>query len=244
MNENSNIDFSIVVPAYNEENFIGKTLDSLLASTRAPSSGLRGEIIVVDNNSTDKTADLAKAKGAKVVFEKINCIARARNAGAAAASGRYILFVDADTVVSSELVNECLRQMETGKACAGGADVTFDRELPLFGKMFLHFWNTLVKIYPMAAGSFLFCRKDAWQETGGFDDRLYASEEVHFSRELRRWGRKHGYKFVLLKQKTITSARKFSWYSSTRILLSFAFFTIFPFAVRSRRLCSLWYERK
>ncbi len=238
------IDFSVIVPAFNEENYIGKTLDSLLEAIRSPASGLTGEIIVVDNNSTDKTAEFARSRGAKVVFEKINCIARARNAGAEAASGRYIFFVDADTIVSGKLIDECLSQMEHGKACGGGADVTFDIDLPFFGKLFLLTWNTAVKIYPMAAGSFLFCRKDAWEQTGGFDNRLYASEEIHFSRELRRWGRNNGYRFVLLKIPTVTSGRKFSWYSTTRIMLSFAFFAICPFAVRSRRLCAMWYERK
>ena len=243
-NKINDIDFSIIVPAFNEENFIGKTLDSLLEATKAPRGGLKGEIIVVDNNSTDKTAEFARSKGAKVVFEKINCIARARNAGAKSASGKYLLFVDADTCISARLLDECLLQMEDKKVCGGGGDVTFDIELPFFGKMFLLFWNTLVKIYPMAAGSFLFCRKDAWEQTGGFDENLYASEEVHFSRELRKWGRRNGYKFALLKIPTVTSGRKFSWYSSTRIVLSFAFFAIFPFAVRSRRLCAIWYERK
>ncbi len=244
MDEKNNIDFSLIVPAYNEEGFIGKTLDSLFAATKDPFNGLRGEIIVVDNNSTDKTAELARSNGAKVVFEKINCIARARNAGAKAASGRYLFFIDADTSAPTALINECLNQFENRKACGGGSSVTFDIELPLFGKIFLWIWNTAVKYHPMAAGSFLFCRKDAWEQTGGFDETVYASEEIWFSRQLRKWGRKHGYKFVIVNIPTVTSGRKFSWYSTNRIMLSFMFFAVFPFAVRNKRLCSMWYERK
>ena len=79
---------SIVVPAYNEE----KEITACLASVQdcwdeVSHQHLHCEIIVVDNNSTDKTADLAWAAGAKVVFEPINQISRARNSGAAAATG-------------------------------------------------------------------------------------------------------------------------------------------------------------
>lgn len=237
-------DFSIIVPAFNEEAFIGKTLASIRAAMLHPPGGLCGELVVVDNNSTDQTAALAQAAGATVVFEKINCIARARNAGARAATGRYLIFVDADTLVSPALVNEVLRQMGEERVCGGGATVTFDLELPWAGKRFLWLWNQLVKLHPIAAGSFLFCRKDAWEQTGGFNEKVYAAEEVLFSRALRRWGRAHGYRFRLVPLPTVTSARKFSWYSTWRIMLSFTLFAIFPFAVRSRRLCAIWYERK
>src|SRR6266513_428227 len=85
--------------------------------------GWEAALIVCDNNSTDRTGDLARAAGATVVFEPINQIARARNSGAAAASGDWLIFVDADSHPSAELFAEVAGQIEAGKCLAGGATV-------------------------------------------------------------------------------------------------------------------------
>ncbi len=239
-----NFTYSLIVPAYNEEKYIGLTIDSLLAVKEKLSGLFNGEIIVVDNNSSDGTAKLAESMGVRVVFEKVNCIARARNSGAKAASGKYLFFVDADTTVPEELIREALRCLEEKDICGGGTQINFDRRIPFSGKILLWTWNTIVKFYPMAAGSFLFCRKDAWEATGGFDEELYASEEISFSKKLRKWGKRNGKKFTVLKIPAVTSGRKFEWHSMTWIILNFMFFAIFPFGVRSRRLCHLWYKRK
>ena len=78
---------SVIVPAYNEAKWIQRCLSSVFAALQANAHpGLSSEVIVVDNNSTDGTGELARTAGARVVFEPINQIARARNAGAASAS--------------------------------------------------------------------------------------------------------------------------------------------------------------
>ena len=75
---------SIVIPAFNEERLIERCLQSISASLVANLKPcFTSEIIVVDNNSTDNTANLARQAGAQVIFEPINQIGRARNAGAA-----------------------------------------------------------------------------------------------------------------------------------------------------------------
>ena len=75
---------SIIIPAFNEERLIEHCLRSVSASLAVNDRpGLTSEIIVVDNNSTDNTANLARQAGAGVVFEPINQIGRARNTGAA-----------------------------------------------------------------------------------------------------------------------------------------------------------------
>lgn len=111
--------FSIVIPAFNEENYLGNTLDSL-RSGMSEISDLKGEIIVVDNNSSDKTAEVATAKGARVVFEPINQISKARNTGAKLAKGEYLIFIDADTQVSPELLGLVLKKLRYYN-CGGGA---------------------------------------------------------------------------------------------------------------------------
>ncbi len=78
---------SVVVPAFNEERLLGATLEAIRTAARAFDDRGGWELIVCDNNSTDRTAGIARAAGARVVFEPHNQISRARNRGAAAASG-------------------------------------------------------------------------------------------------------------------------------------------------------------
>ena len=95
---------SVIVPAFNEERLLQGTLRSIRAAMAAfDRRGWMSELIVCDNNSTDRTAEIARAEGATVVFEPFNQIARARNAGAAHASGDWLVFVDADSQPSLRL---------------------------------------------------------------------------------------------------------------------------------------------
>ncbi len=92
----SSMKVSVVIPAFNEARLLGETLRHVQAAlTVFTSRGWGVEIIVCDNNSTDATAEIARAAGATVVFEPENQIARARNSGAAAATGDWLIFVDA-----------------------------------------------------------------------------------------------------------------------------------------------------
>ena len=93
-------------------------------------------------------------------------------------------------------------------------------------------------------GSFVFSLAQGFFESGGFDEKIYAGEEILFSRRISKWGRKHNLPFIILEDyPVITSARKFHWYSSLHLALLLLFFTIFPLALRSRSLCKFWYSR-
>src|SRR5579863_7951521 len=92
--------------------------------------GWPSELVVCDNNSTDHTAELARAAGATVVFEPVNQIARARNKGAEAATGDWLIFVDADSHPSLELFADVAAAIESGKYVYGGATVTLDGHYP------------------------------------------------------------------------------------------------------------------
>src|SRR5215831_3369607 len=104
---------SVIVPAFNEERLIAESLrhinTALGAFTRR---NWDTELVVCDNNSTDRTGQLARAAGAKVVFEAVNQIARARNRGAEGATGDWFIFVDADTHPSAELFDDVATQIE------------------------------------------------------------------------------------------------------------------------------------
>ena len=153
--------------------------------------------------------------------------------------------MDADTLISADLVTAALAALDSGTICGGGTTVAFDRaRLPFAARSFAWFWHRLIRIVPMAAGSFTFCRSEAWVAVGGFDEKVYASEEVWFSRALARWGRRHGQRFVILDIPVVTSARKLDQYSATRMVAIMLLIACFPPLVRSRRVCHLWYERQ
>ena len=207
-------------------------------------SGLYGEIVVTNNNSTDRTAEIAEKSGARVIFEGHRQIARARNAGAREASGRYIIFVDGDTRISPALLKKTLTALESGVCCRGGTIVEPDGYLSPWAGRALKLWLFLSKTFKWACGAYVFCTRDAFLETGGFDERYYAAEEIFFSRALRLWGRKQGQSFVILEEPIITSNRKTEWYSEREMLFIILdmLFHFRPF--RSRAAChNLWYRR-
>jgi glycosyltransferase involved in cell wall biosynthesis len=232
--------YSVIIPAYNEAGFLPHTLESLSEAMRA--LPYAGEIVVVDNNSTDETADIARAFGARVVFEPINQISRARNAGAAAARGELFVFVDADTEVGANVLGQALKQLREAAVCGGGASVAMNHP-HWFPARVLAAWNRFSRLARIAAGCFLFCRRDAFTACGGFSEKVYASEEIWLSIALARWGRSRHRRFVVLRETVATSARKVDWLSAGAITRQVLIFLLFPLAVRSKRFCGAWYVR-
>ncbi|HEY9148937.1 MAG TPA: glycosyltransferase [Gammaproteobacteria bacterium] len=235
-------DYSIIVPAYNEERWLPATLQALKQAMAT--QALRGELIVVDNNSSDNTAALARAAGAKLVFEPYNQISRARNAGAAQARGRFLLFVDADTHLSAALLARALQKMDSGCCCGGGARVAFDHLPSRASRLGLALWNFLSRRLHLAAGCFLYARREAFAAVGGFSEAVYASEEIWLSRRLRHWGRRHGERFCIIDDEAaLSSGRKLEWFGPWRQAGLLLLVLVFPFFVRFRRLCGFWYQR-
>lgn len=236
-----NIDYSIIVPAYNEEEMLQNTINHLKEAMATVS--LKGEIVVTDNNSTDRTAEIAKNAGANVVFEAINQISRARNAGANHAKGRYFIFVDADTIVPPALLQNAIKNLESGKCCGGGATLTADG-VPHVVKGILGYWNLISKTFRLAAGCFVYSRRDDFEACGGFSNKVYATEEVWFSIALKRKARKYKRKFLIINEpKVITSARKLIWYSYSYQSIVLLLIFIFPFVTRFKWVCGYWYKR-
>ena len=234
---------SLLIPAYNEEQYLAPVLARMHASFAAVGYA-DYEIVVCDNNSSDRTADVARAGGARVVHEPHNQISRARNAAARAARGRWLIFVDADTLVSAELFAATLRRFEGGRVCAGGAALVFGlQDVGRAAAAMLWTWNRVSALAKLAAGSYVYCYRQAWEECGGFDEAVYAGEEIYFSRRLKRWARAHGLRFeILTETPVVTSARKMEWYGQ-RELLWRAFKMLRPGALKRRDHCGLWYTR-
>jgi glycosyltransferase involved in cell wall biosynthesis len=236
------VDYSIIVPAYNEETLLAETLGLLKVAMAAQS--FTGELIVVDNNSTDRTGQIAHGLGASVVFEPINQISRARNAGARVAQGRYLVFVDADTKIAPELLGQALENLDSGRCSGGGAVVVLDAGMHYGARLVLRFWNWISVRLRLAAGCFFYCRRDDFTRCGGFSEQVYASEEIWLSRCLKHAGRKDGRHFCVIGAPgALSSGRKLHWYGHGAQLLLLLALLLFPFLVRYKRFCGFWYRR-
>ena len=235
---------SIIVPAFNESRLIEQCLQSITTSVEANSRpGLTSEVIVVDNNSTDNTAELARQAGAQVVFEPINQIGRARNAGAAHATGDWLLFLDADSLLSPGLFTDILHMIESGRYVGCGSTLQMDG-LPWWANLTLQLWTGTSVLCRWAAGALVVCRRDAFEEVGGFDQELYALDEIRLSKQLKRWGGRRGLRFTILTKHPLeTSSRKVSLYSGREIAGQiFRIFLLPKKTLHDKKQLSVWYD--
>jgi len=235
---------SIVVPAFNEEKLIDQSLAKIKAATAAFCPlGWESEIIVCDNNSTDRTAKVARATGAKVVFEPVNQISRARNRGASAATGDWLVFVDADSFPSFELFADVSQAIQSGKCIGGGAVVVMD-QADGWGTFLVRGWNLLSRLKRWAAGSLVFCEAAAFRHLNGFSQELYAAEEIEFSVRLKRLAGSRGKEVVILhRNPLLTSARKMHLYSfSEHLRLMLRTLIHGGRNLKKRSACALWYD--
>lgn len=235
---------SIVVPAFNEARGLPATLASIRRSSAAfDTRGWAHELIVCDNNSTDATADVARSAGATVVFEPINQISRARNAGAAVATGDWLVFVDADSHPSPELFADAADAIATGRCLAGGATVTLDGGTAL-GRGVVLVWNVVSRIGRLAAGSFIFCDARAFREVGGFSLELFATEELELFKRLKRLARRTRRRIVILhRHPLVTSDRKARLYTKSEMATSLlkSMLTLGR-TMKNRDDCYVWYD--
>lgn len=227
---------SFVVPAHDEEALIGDTLRTLRAS--ADAAGVPYEIIVVNDASTDRTAAIATAAGARVVDVNVRQIAAARNAGAKVATGDTLIFVDADTWVPPATIRAVVEARRAG-VIGGGAVVRADEPMPRYGRVLMPISVWILRTCRWAAGCFLFAERAAFEAVGGFDERLYASEEIALSRALKRRGR-----FVILPESVTTSSRKMRTYSGFEVFATFLRLGLFPGQLKRRSALHFWYGRR
>ena len=228
------MELSFIIPAHNEEDHLPRTLGALrqaMATLTQPH-----ELIVVDDDSTDRTAAIAAEHGARIVPVKLRQIAAVRNAGAAASSGRALIFLDADTVLPAATMHAAIAALNQ-ETVAGGAYVNFDEPLGIGARSMLGLWNFMSRLHRWAAGCFLFTRADAFRGVGGFDERFYAAEEIVLSERLHRAG-----PFTILSQPVITSARKLHSHSITdQLVVMLKTVATGGRAIQQREGLELWY---
>jgi glycosyltransferase involved in cell wall biosynthesis len=235
---------SIVVPAFNEEQIIATSLQNIRhAMTAFEAVGWTSELIVCDNNSTDRTTEIARDAGAVVVFEPVNQISRARNAGAAMAHGDWLVFVDADSHPTRELFEEVVDVIRRGRCLAGGSTIYFEHPAPIVA-FIGGCWNRFSRVTRWAAGSFIFCEASAFRQVGGFSLELYAAEEIDLFRKLKRLARRTGRTIrILHRHPLLTSGRKARLYTP-REAITFALRTVMQRGrtLRSPEECFQWYD--
>ena len=220
MRAGSRIAFSVVIPAHNEEQYIGKCLAAVKAAAEAVRP-CTTEIIVVANRCTDRTAEIAAQYGAAVLQNDDKCISSIRNTGIRAAKGRIIVTVDADTVIPRGTLQEIRQMLSTGRYIGGGANPKFDRMSPgiLCSTLYVA-WNLLpvmLRERAYLSGAVFWFRKADFERAGGFDESLVSLEDMDFARRMNRMGCAEGKRWGTLKaSRPVTSSRKFDqfgdWY--------------------------------
>ena len=201
---------SVIIPAFNEEGYLGETLASL---NRAKAflqgeGGHPAEIIVVDNDSDDSTADVARALSATVASERQHNIAKVRNTGAKLSNGDVLVFVDADTVVPDKLLSRIVEAMADA-TCFGGAVDPDYRPMKLTVKVYLQFWRILGKLTGMAQGATQFCRRDLFFALNGYDETLFMGEDVDLHWRLKRIAKRQNGSVVFIEDlRVVPSTRR------------------------------------
>ena len=228
---------SFVIPAHDEAALLGDTLSALQAA--ADSLQLDYEVVVVDDASTDDTAGIARRAGTRVLQVSHRHIAATRNAGAGVARGERLVFVDADTRLDATVLSAAIAAMDAG-AVGGGCAVRLAGKVRLTERGFTALVMQAFRLTGIGPGCFLFCTPEAFEAAGGFDERLYAAEDVAFSRALARLGR-----FAILREHVVTSDRKLRTFGlPAHLRLALRLLLRGRRTLESREHLGLWYAAR
>lgn len=239
----SPISFSIIIPAYNEEKELPYTFQHLQYALSRFQTEIGGqvEIIVVNNNSSDQTAEIAKKLGAKVIFEEKRQIARARNCGGTIAQGNILLFCDADTHLHPNTLVKIYTLMNDQKLAGGGIKIAPD-ELNKFNRTGLFLWNIVSELIQISGGT-LFCRKKIFNDLDGFSEKFYIGEEVLFQLKMKLYCLRNNTRTILLPDCiAVTSMRKIREYGLIRYGWAVLRCFMFPWLATNKKFCALWYN--
>ncbi len=183
---------SVVVPAYNEEEYIRSCLESLIYQEH---SGFDYEIIVVDGRSADRTREIAREYGARVLVQSRRGIAEARQLGFESARGEVIASTDADSVVPSDWLARLVSELNNEPDAVGvyGPIRLYDgkdyEDLFSYYVAGTYLWLNAAIKKPAFSGQNFAVRRAAWKAVGGFDTYWLSAEDLNLSLKLSDVGR-------------------------------------------------------
>lgn len=231
---------SVIIPAYNEEKYLHATM----AALKTALAGINdAEIIVVDNESSDATREIALAYGASIVDESEHNIGKVRNTGADRASGDVLVFLDADTIVKPGLIEKIIEAISDPRCVGGSVAVEYEqfskRKWARFYLSMFQFWGRFLK---MRQGAIQFCRSAVFRELGGYDTTIYVGEDIEFHWRLDKLAKEGGGFTAFIEDPPVrTSSRRFDKMPLWRALVFTHPLTIF-LGWRVRSIWKDWYE--
>jgi len=219
---------SIIIPALNEE----KYLPLLLKSIKDQSFSKEHEIIVADAGSKDKTIEIARSFGCKVVKGGLPAVGR--NNGAKAAKGGLLLFLDADIILSENFLENSFSEFEKRKLDAASYCLTAKTDNLLFKTAFDVFYNKFIIIFQkvLAYGAMgILVKKEIFEKVGGFDKNVKMAEDHYFVRTASKFG-----KFGIIKSaKIFISLRRFEQDGYLKTFLKYLLCGLFMFSGKAVR---------
>lgn len=239
------IHLSLIIPAHNEEHYLPKLLASVdIARDNYRHGSDAIEVIVVDNQSTDGTAEIARARGCIVVQEEKRIIAAVRNRGASIARGEVLLFTDADNTIHPDTFNAIDQAISSDRVVAGATGVHLERMSPGIAAAYA-IMIPLVWLTGMDTGV-VFCRRSDFETIGGYNEARLFAEDVQFLWDLRRLGWKRHQRLVRVRAaKATTSTRKFDrfgdWHYVGLILTAMVSWLI-PNRILEKMAKKYWYS--
>ncbi len=219
---------AFVIPAYNEEALVGKCVESVLAEVKR--SGRDAEIVVVNNNSTDRTAEIARSYGVRVVDETEKGLVAARDAGFRATTGELVANIDADTLVPEGWLDTVYSEFERHPklVCLSGPYVYYDLSAwnqflvaIFYGATTLIYWlnRFVMRVGSVVQGGNFVLKRDAWERAGGFNrDIKFYGEDTDVAVRLSKVG---DVKFTH-RLKMLTSGRRLAQEGVLRTGMTYA----------------------
>lgn len=244
--------YSLVIPAWNEEKYLPRLLDTVDAARCAYRGAGAIEVIVADNHSSDRTGAVALERGCRVACVRKRCIAAARNGGARIARGEILCFVDADYRIHPATFNaiEDVMIRTPGQFVGGGTGLVMERSsLGIAATLAV----AMALLLPLGIdGGVWFCRREDWAALGGYNESVPVSEDVRFLWALRRLGRSRhprqrlANRFVFTtRAPAICSTRKADKHGDWDMLLDLVrlpFGAAFDRRFIDRHIAHYWYE--
>ncbi len=225
---------SIVIPTYNEDKYVSDLLKSIRAQTYK-----NYEVIVVDYNSSDKTKQIAGKYGAKFIHVNTRGISIAKNIGLKASKGDIVAFIDADYILSHTILSGVVHAFSDAKnknivAIEPTMRVN-SRDLNRRQRSKFKVLSRLINVYkkmsyytnvPAAYGC-VFCKREALDKAGSFNENIYVSEDKEFFSRLRAHGR-----FIMIKDTARMSYRRHAKYGIIRTGALYFYSTILAFLTK------------